>query len=330
MRIVITGGYGFLGRILARELLHTGTFRGAAVTRLTLVDRFVPAEPPLTDPRVDSVQTDLAEGVDRVFTERVDVIFHLAAAVSSECEADLTLGLRANLQATMLLLEAARAQSGTPVVFVFASSIAVFGSDPAFPLPEIVTDDTPPMPQSSYGAQKVTAEVLIADHTRKGLIDGRVARLMTVAIRPGTPNAAASGFVSGIVREPLAGVETTCPVNVDLPMAIASPRATVRGLLTVAEARRGARTGELSGRMPINLPALTVTAGELLEAVRTIAGDAAVALVRMEPNAAIEHIVGSWPARFDSARARQLGLTPDPDVISVIRQYVQDQTGAGR
>lgn len=243
MRIVITGGFGFLGRQVADRLLETRTFRGVPIDRLVLADRFVQADAPTAaDPLVDIVQGDLIDRLDDLFAEPVDVLIHLASAVSAECEADFDLGMSANVDGTRALLEAARAQSvagGPTARVVFSSSVAVYGSDPALPLPPVVSESTLPTPWSSYGTQKLVCEQLIADYTRRGFVDGRVTRLMTVSVRPGKPNAAASGFLSGIIREPLAGLPATCPVRPDLRVALASPRRTVEGILRVAEAERG-------------------------------------------------------------------------------------------
>ncbi len=334
MRIVITGGFGFLGTMLARELLGRGEFRGEPVTRLVLADRYVRRDDPIVaDPRVEVAEGDVTELTPVLFADQVDVVFHLAAAVSSECERDFDLGMAANLDTTRVLLEAARRQSaddGPQVTLLLSSSVAVFGADAALPLPEVVSEATLPTPQSSYGIQKFAAEQLIADYTRKGFLDGRVARLMTVAIRPGKPNAAASGFVSGIVREPLAGIAAVCPVDPSLALAIASPRTTIRGILAVAETPRGDGPEELTGRIPVNLPALTVTVADLLDTLRRVAGDDVADLVTVAPDPAIEGIVGSWPARFDWSRAASLGLTADSDAESVIRQFMVDNPEAVR
>lgn len=325
MRIVITGGHGFIGTRLSRELLARGTFRGRPFRRLVLADLTVPARDPYrTEPRVETVQGDLAETLPTLFAEPVDVVFHLAAVVSAECERDLDLGLRGNLDATRAVLDAARRQheSGGPTAtVVFSSSVAVYGCDPALPMPEVVSEATLPTPQSSYGAQKLACEQLIADYARRGLIDARVVRLMTVAVRPGAPNAAASAFVSGIIREPLAGRPARCPVGRDLLLAIASPAQTVAGILAVA-------AQDVPGRLPVNLPALTVSVGEILDALGEVAGPEVAALVRCQPDPTVAAIVASWPARFDNARARLLGLAPDPDVAAVIRQYLQDHSDA--
>ncbi|MFG2123596.1 D-erythronate dehydrogenase [Streptomyces sp. NPDC048710] len=332
MRVVITGAFGFLGRRLAATLLQTRTFRGAPTTRLVLADRIVqPDFPAATDPLVDVVHGDLIDRLDEVFAEPVDVLFHLAAAVSAECEADFGLGMRANVDTTRALLDAARAQAAaggpTPRV-VFASSLAVYGSSPELALPAVVSESSMPMPRSSYGTQKLICEHLIADCTRRGFLDGRVARLMTVAVRPGRPNAAASGFLSGIVREPLAGRPATCPVRPDLHVALASPRRTVQGILRIAEAERGVGPGRLVGQVPVNLPALTVTVAEMLATLRQVAGDAVADLVTVNPDPAIEAIVASWPAAFDNRRAAALGLEPDPNFLSIVEDYLADHPDA--
>jgi nucleoside-diphosphate-sugar epimerase len=332
MRIVITGGFGFLGRLVAGTLLKTRTFHGVPIDRLVLADRMVPPESPAAaDPLVDIVQGDLTDRLDEVFAEPVDVLIHLAAAVSAECEADFDLGMSANVDVTRALLEAARAQSAaggpTPRV-VFSSSVAVYGSDPALPLPPVVSESTLPTPRSSYGTQKFVCEQLVAEYTRRGFVDGRVARLMTVSVRPGKPNAAASGFLSGIIREPLAGLPATCPVHPGLRVALASPQRTVQGILRVAEVERGTGPGRLAGGLPVNLPALTVSVAEMLATLRRVAGDAVADLVTIAPDAGVEAIVGSWPAVFDNARAASLGLQPDPGFASVVRDYLAHHADA--
>lgn len=332
MRIVITGGFGFLGRQVADALLRRRTLCGAPIDRLVLADRFVPAGAPLAaDPLVDVVQGDLSEHLDEIFAQPVDVLIHLASAVSSECEADFDLGMSANLDTTRALLDAARAQTaaGGPLPrVVFSSSVAVYGSDAALPLPEVVSESTVPTPQSSYGTQKRICEHLVAEYTRRGFVDGRVARLMTVSVRPGKPNAAASGFLSSIIREPLAGLPATCPVSPDLRVALASPRRTVEGILRITEAERGSGPGTLEGGIPVNLPALTVTVAEMLDTLRRVAGDAVADLVTLAPDPAVEAIVGSWPAVFDNARATALGLRPDESFESVVRAYAEDHPEA--
>ncbi|MFI2200308.1 D-erythronate dehydrogenase [Streptomyces sp. NPDC020192] len=334
MRVVITGAFGFLGRRLAATLLRTRTFGGIPVERLVLADRAVPPDASVAaDPLVDVVHGDLIDRLDEVFAEPVDVVFHLAAAVSAECEADVDLGMRVNVDTTRALLDAARAQAATggPVPrVVFSSSLAVYGSGPGLPLPSPVSESTLPVPRSSYGTQKLICEHLIADYTRHGFVDGRVARLMTVSVRPGTPNAAASGFLSGIIREPLAGLPAICPVRPDLRVALASPRRTVQGILRVAEAERGAGPGRLDGPLPVNLPALMVSVADMLATLRQVAGDAVADLVTISPDPAVEAIVASWPAVFDHTRAAALGLAPDPGFLSLVRDYLTDHADAVR
>ncbi|CAM5655243.1 D-erythronate dehydrogenase [Streptomyces griseorubiginosus] len=328
MRIVVTGASGFLGRLLADALLRAGTFGGEPIGRLVLVDRVAGAgRPQAGGPLVQEVHGDLVEEMETVFAEPVDVLFHLAAAVSAECEADFDLGMRANVDVTRALLDRARAQSrsgGPAVRLVFASSIAVYGSHPDLPLPPAVSETTLPLPRSSYGTQKLMCEHLIADCTRRGFLDGRVVRLMTVVVRPGRPNAAASGFLSGIVREPLAGLPAVCPVDPGLRVALSSPRRTVEGILRVAEAVRGTGPGRLEGPLPVNLPALTVSVADILATLRQVAGDTVADRVTVAPDPAVEAIVGSWPADFDHRRAGALGLEPDADFLSVLRDYLAD------
>lgn len=325
MKVLITGGAGFLGARLARELLARGRLAGRPLTGLLLADLVAPPPDLCADARVSVQVGQLLEQASALARMGLDGVFHLASAVSAECEADFELGLRSNLDSTRALLDALRLQGGAPRL-VFASSVAVYGSDPALPLPAVVQDETLPTPQSSYGIHKFICEQLVADYTRKGFIDGRSARLMTVAVRPGRPNGAASGFLSGIVREPLAGLDAVCPVAPETRVALASPASTIAGLIRVFEASRE----DFGGRTALNLPALSVSVAEMLDALETLAGPEARARVRFEPDAAIARIVGAWPARFESQRAARLGLRPDADFISVLRQYAQDHAEAVR
>jgi nucleoside-diphosphate-sugar epimerase len=323
MKVLITGGAGFLGSRLARTLLQRNALGGSPVERLVLADLVAPHPGLLVDGRVEARTGALLGQCESLEGERFDTVFHLASAVSAECEADFDLGLRSNLDTTRRLLDALRAAGNSPR-FIFASSVAVYGSDPALPLPEPVRDDTLPTPQSSYGIHKFICEQLVADYTRKGHIDGRAARLMTVAVRGGPPNAAASGFLSGIIREPLAGREAVCPVPPDSRVALGSPGRTIEGLIAVAEADREA----FGGRTAMNLPALTVRVAEMLDALEAVAGSGARRLVRFEPDAAIARIVTGWPARFEAGRSLRLGLVPDPDFRSIVVQYMQDHPEA--
>ena len=320
MKLLITGGAGFLGALLARTLLARGVLAGWAIGRLVLADLVPPPADLLADARVEPRTGALLAHCEALRHEAFDGVFHLASAVSGECEADFDLGLRSNLDSTRALLEALRTAGGTPRL-VFASSAAVFGGDPPFlPMPDIVRDDTVPTPQTSYGTHKLICEHLIADYTRKGFIDGRAVRLLTVTVRPGRPNGAASSFLSGLFREPLAGLESVCPVAPGTLVALASPARTVTALVTAYEAGREA----FGGRTALNLPALTVPVQAMLDALETVAGPDVRALVRLQPDPAIERIVSTWPGRFDSQRAARLGLVPDADVPGIVRQYLRD------
>ena len=333
--VLITGGAGFLGARLARQLLAARSLavagRGAGpLSRLTLIDRVpVPADL-AADRRVRAVCGDLgglldpavarpAAAAGRDALAGADLIFHLAAAVSAECEADFDLGIAANLRVTELLLASCRALGTNPVV-VFASSVAVFGASAEHPLPAVVDDHTAVNPQSSYGVQKVIGEQLLADYTRKGFLHGRAIRLMTVSVRPGRPNAAASGFLSGIIREPLAGQRATCPVHARTEVALASPARAIDGLLCAATSPGQA----WGGRSAVNLPALTVTVADMVAALDRVAGPAASTLIDWIPDPAVARIVTSWPARFQTGRAARLGLVPDPDFDSVIRMHLAE------
>lgn len=322
MNILITGGAGFLGTLLTRALLDRGTLRGAKITSVTVTDLVAPSHPSVVGHPLLRVDTgDLLARAGELFKRDFDAVFHMSSAVSGECEANFELGLRSNLDATRLILDALRLQqtrTGQAPLFFFSSSVAVFGSDPALPLPAVVQDTTLPTPQSSYGIHKFICEQLVADYTRKGFIDGRVARLMTVSVRPGRPNGAASSFLSGIIREPLAGLPSVCPVDLSTAVALSSPATTIKGILAVAEAAREV----FGGRTALNLPALTVTVGEMLQALEEVAGKEVASLVTLEPDPAIAKIVGGWPARFDCQRTHRFGLKADTSYQAIIEQYI--------
>ena len=324
MKILITGGAGFLGTRLARTLLQTGTLRGRPITHLMLADLVAPHDDALTgDARVHHQAGDLLASIPSLMAQPWDAVFHLASAVSAECEVNFDLGLHANLDATRSLLDACRAQTlaGHPApLFFFSSSVAVFGSDAELRLPDVVRDDTLPTPQSSYGIHKFVCEQLVADYTRKGFVDGRAARLMTVSVRPGRPNGAASGFLSGLFREPLAGQASVCPVDLNTQVALSSPANTVAGIVAVAEASRES----FGGRTAINLPALTVSVRDMLAALEAIAGPEVMNLITHVHDPAIGNIVAGWPARFESQRSPRLDLQADASFTDVLRQYVQD------
>jgi D-erythronate 2-dehydrogenase len=326
VKILITGGAGFIGGLLARTLLARGELAGREIRLLVLADRVAPAAELLEDPRVEGLEGPLLDACDAVARTSFDGVFHLASAVSAECEADFDLGMSSNLETTQALLAALRAAGNIPRL-VFSSSAAVFGGDPPlWSVPGLVEDHTLPTPQTSYGTQKLMLEQLIMDYTRKGFLDGRPVRLLTVSVRPGRPNGAASGFLSGIVREPLAGLPAVCPVALDTRVALASPERTITALITAFEASRLA----LGGRSALNLPALELSVGEMLDALAAVAGESVRALVRLEPDPRIEAIVSSWPGRFRADRARRLGLTADPSFESVIRSYAADHPEAVR
>ncbi len=328
MNIVITGGAGFLGVRLARELLKKQTLALAggmpqAISRLTLVDRAAPPADLVADSRVRVLEGDLnallEAGTPAVVAEGTDLVFHLAAAVSGECEADFDLGMRSNLDATRALLQACRGLQAKPTL-VFASSLAVFGNSPEQPLPEVVEDTTLPTPQNSYGIQKFIGEQLVADYARKGFIRGRNVRLMTVSVRPGKPNGAASSFLSGMIREPLAGVRAVCPVAPETPVALSSPGHTIDGLIRAAEAS----DSDWGARTAINLPALKTTAGEMAAALARVAGKDVAALIDWQPDPVIARIVTSWPAQIHAARAERLGLLPEKNFDDIIRAYLSE------
>ncbi|MDD5334040.1 MAG: SDR family oxidoreductase [Rhodoferax sp.] len=318
MKILVTGGAGFVGARLARQLLKQGQLMGRPIAQLAIADLFPPPADLGADPRVQVYTGPLLQQAE-LFASGFDAVFHLASAVSGECELDFELGLRSNLDSTRALLEGLRKAGNVPRL-VFASSVAVFGPDAANPLPDLVGDNTLPSPQTSYGTHKLMCEYLIADYTRKGFIDGRSARLMTVAVRPGKPNGAASSFFSGIIREPLAGVETTCPVSPEVRHPVSSPSNTVQGLLTVFEASREA----MGGRLALNLPGLNVRVADMLQALEDVAGPEVRQRVRFEPDARIAGIVANWPRGSTAQRALALGLRPDASFKAIIEQYIED------
>ncbi len=330
MRVLVTGGGGFLGARLARALLAAGEFALAGgpprpLARLVLADRMPPPADLQADPRVDCVLGDLQQQLElgALPLADSDAVIHLAAAVSGDCETDFDLGLRSNFDASRALLEACR-HAGHAPVFVFSSSVAVFGDSPLQPLPEVIADTTLPTPQNSYGTQKFMVEQLVADYTRKGYVQGRSVRLMTVAVRPGRPNGAASSFLSGMLREPLAGERGCCPVPPETAVALASPGNTVAGLLRAATAS----AAEWGARTAVNLPALTTTVREMAAALERAAGRAAVERIDWVPDAQIARIVTSWPSRIHAARAQALGLRADASIDALLRDYLLENPQA--
>lgn len=319
MKVVITGGAGFLGRMLANSLLtrrrladRSGSL--SPIDELVLFDRH--AGEPLSVSCVRDVAGSICEpqSVASVINDSVDSVFHLAAVVSAEAEADFDKGMSVNLSGTLNLLEACRRLSHAPRV-VFASSVAAFGGE----LPDPVGDDTATAPQSSYGTQKVIGELLLNDYSRKGFIDGRAVRLPTICVRPGRPNKAASGFASGIIREPVAGVTAVCPVPPETLMWLMSPDTAIANLIYAHELPPAA----FGYQRCLNLEGLTVSVGDMVAALRAVCGDKTAERVQWRRDPAVEAVVSSWPGRFESTRARELGFVADKDFESIIRAYLE-------
>ncbi len=320
MKIVITGGAGFLGLRLAKELLARGSLtassgRAEAISRIVILDV---VRAMLDDPRVRCVAGDVADPtlIAEVIGDDTATIFHLAAVVSGQAEAEFDLGMRVNLDATRILLEACRKLPVAPRV-VFTSSCAVFGGA----LPALVPETWNLQPQTSYGTQKVIGELLVNDYSRKGFIDGRALRLPTICVRPGIPNLAASSFASGIIREPLAGVEAICPVGPETPMWLSSPRAVVGHFIAAHEVPAAAFGASRS----LNLPGITVSVGEMAATLERVAGREVASRIRWEPDARIAKIVSGWPAGVETARAREMGMQADAGFEEIVRAYIADE-----
>lgn len=321
MKVLITGGAGFLGQRLVRALLARGTLcdaqgRSQPIEEITLLDLVPSPLPARAQSAVvcHSVVGDIAEPglLNDLVDDRTGSVFHLSAVVSGTAEADFGLGWRVNLDGTRALLEACRARATRPRV-VFTSSVAVYGAVPATG----VDDDTALVPRSSYGTQKAIAELLLQDYRRKGFVDGRVLRLPTISVRPGRPNGAASSFASAIIREPLAGLPAVCPVDPSTPIWLLSPQRAVTALVLGHELA----AEELGASPVVNLPGLSLPVRAMVAALEQVAGAEVAGLVRWERDAAIERIVASWPARWDTRRAHALGFVGDDDFGAVIRSY---------
>lgn len=320
MRIVITGGGGFLGSRLVRKLLARNTLTDAKgrereISAITLLD-VVPAALP-GDKRVSALTGDLGDAalLERAIPPDTDTVFHLAAVVSGQAEAEFDTGMRVNLDGTRAVLERCR-KLASPPKLVFTSSLAVFGG----PLPDPVPDEAPLNPQASYGLQKTLGEYLVFDMSRKGYIDGRSLRLPTVTVRPGKPNKAASSFASGIMREPLSGVEAICPVAPTTQMWVQSPRAAIDNLVIGHEAPASAFTYTRS----VNVPGITVAVGDMVAALRDVAGEEVAARVKWQFDPAIDRIVSTWPARFAPRLGPALGMKGDSDFAGIVRAYMAD------
>jgi nucleoside-diphosphate-sugar epimerase len=320
MHILITGAAGMIGRKLTDRLVKDGSLNGKSIDRLTLIDIVAPQAPAFSG-KVDAAIGDLsAQGAAaKAVAERPDVIFHLAGVVSGEAETDFEKGYRVNLDGTRALMEAVRALDGYQPKLVFTSSIAVFGA----PFPDAIPDDFHLTPLTSYGTQKAMSELLLADYTRRGFLDGVGIRLPSIVVRPGKPNKAASGFFSGIIREPLAGQEAVLPVADDVLHWHASPRAAVGFLIHGA----GLTREQLGPRINLNMPGVCCTVGEQIAALRRIAGDQVVSRIRREPNELVERIVAGWPRRFEPRRAIALGFQVEKSFDDIIRAHIEDELG---
>jgi nucleoside-diphosphate-sugar epimerase len=322
MRILIVGAAGMVGRKLAERLARDGSLGTDAITSLVLVDVAAPPPPPQAGFAVESVIADLGEAgaAADVLGGRPEVIVDLAAVVSGEAESDFEKGYRVNLDGTRRLLEAIRqAGDGYRPRLIFSSSVAVFGP----PLPDVITDEQATTPATSYGTQKAIAELLLADYSRRGFVDAVGLRLPTICVRPGAANRAASGFFSSIIREPLHGRPAVLPVAPEVRHWFASPRSAV-GFIVHAAALD---TSVLGLRRSLTMPGLSATVADEIEALRRAAGDAAVGLIRTEPDADIARMVGGWPRAFDARRASELGFVAETDFDEIVRVYMEDELG---
>ncbi len=321
MRVLITGAAGMLGRKLTARLIGHPVLDGRPITAIDLADRDAVDTGgqggPASGPTIRSIAVDVTDGpsVTTLVADQPDVVFHLAAIVSGEAERDLRTGYRVNLDGTRVVFDALAALTTTPRV-VFASSIAVFGG----PLPDPIPDDHHLTPETSYGTQKAMGEALLADYSRRGLIDGVGIRLPTITVRPGAPNAAASGFFSGIIREPLAGLPAPLPVPTTVRHPHASPRAAVGFLVRAAELDRG----DLERQPNLTMPSVSVTVGEQIEALTRVAGPEVAELIEDRPDPEVAAIVATWPRRFTADRARALGFRAEESYDEIIEVYLDD------
>ena len=324
MHVMIIGAAGMIGRKLADHLAKDKALGGRDIQPLTLADVVEPQTPIGFTGAVETVVTDLSEpgAAERLVARRPDTIFHLAAIVSGEAEADFEKGYRVNLDGTRYLFDAIRREtSGGPYKprVVFTSSLAVFGA----PLPETIGDEFFSTPLTSYGTQKAIGELLLSDYSRRGFFDGVGIRLPTICVRPGKPNKAASSFFSSILREPLSGLEAILPVSTGVRHWFASPRAAV-GFLTHAATLD---SSQLGWRRNLNLPGLSASVAEQIEALGRIAGEKAVKLIQPKPDEAIRKIVEGWPRQFDARRAEGLGFKAERSMDEIIRVFIKDELG---
>lgn len=322
MHILVTGAAGMIGRKLIERLAHDGTLNGKPIDKLTLVDIVSPEPPTALLNRSETHVVDLPEpGVaEKLIAARPDVIFHLAGIVSAEAETNFNKGYRVNLDGMLFLLEAIRRTGdGYRPKLVFSSSMAVYGA----PFPDSIPDDFQLTPLTSYGTQKAVCELLLADYTRRGFVDGVGIRLPSICVRPGKPNKAASGFFSGIIREPLAGQEAILPVSESILHTHATPRSAVGFLLHAAALTRE----QLGPRINLAMPGVCCTIGEQIAALRRIAGDKVASRIRHQPDELIVRIVDGWPHRMDAARARELGFQAENTFDDIIRIHIEEDRG---
>lgn len=323
MKILVIGAAGMIGRKLVAALLGAGQVDGRDIAELALADIIEPEAPQAKLPiSTHAIDLSDSQAAGKLIAGRPDLIFHLAAIVSGEAEADFEKGYRINLDGTRHLLEAIRlAGQQAPYMprLVFTSSIAVFGE----PLPAEIPDAFPLTPLTSYGTQKAIGELLLADYSRRGLVDGIGIRLPTIVVRPGKPNKAASGFFSGILREPLSGLEAVLPVETSVRHWFASPRAAVGFLLHAA----GLDTSGLGQRRSLTMPGLAATVGDEIDALRRVAGEKAVQRIRHEPDPVVARIVAGWPQAFTTRRAEELGFVADRSFDEIIRFHIEDELG---
>lgn len=320
MRILMTGAAGMIGRKLTARLVKDGILAGKSITALDLHDIVAPDKPEAPGIAVTTHTGDLAApgAGEALLTGRPDLVFHLAGIVSGEAESNFELGYSVNFDGTRALFDAIRLAGHGPRV-VYTSSIAVFGA----PFPDVIHDDFQQTPLTSYGTQKLVGELILADYTRRGFFDGIGIRLPTICVRPGKANKAASGFFSGIIREPLAGQEALLPVPRSVMHTHASPRSAVEFLVHAA----GLDGVTVGPRRNITMPGVGVTVGEQIEALGRIAGEKAVQMIREEPNEAVWKIVQNWPTRFDAKRAKALGFKAEESFDEIIRAHIEDELG---
>lgn len=324
MHVMILGAAGMIGRKLVERIAREPGVLGAAISRLTLVDAVPPPVPEALRSVSSTLTIDLAQtGVaDKLVETRPGLIFHLAAIVSGEAEADFDKGYAVNLDGVRALFEAIRHQglkSAYVPRVVFASSIAVFGT----PFPDVIPDEFFSTPLTSYGTQKAIAELLLADYSRRGIFDGIGIRLPTICVRPGAPNKAASGFFSNILREPLAGKPAVLPVSDSVRHWFASPRAAVGFFVHAASID----TAKVGSRRNLTMPGLSALVSEEIEALRRIAGDKAVTLIKRETDPVIERIVAGWPTQFDAKRASALGFKAEASFDEILQVHIEDELG---